>query len=285
MSVRYLVIPRIQVQHANAMQAWWLMAPPSPMTVQGFSRAMGLHCGFRHRSIALCHHGVQWLAQEKNNWHSGLRNKKVLPQQQQGATFIDRQDHISSGFAKGLQPTARCHVEMSLILDLGESPFDSQVAKDFLWSARLGGGVISRHGEPTLCTSTEQATQKIGGGFWVVDRSDLVEQKMQKQHLSGTEAIISVLSENSRQRNHYYGLPEKKQQEVAKPDSWLSANVVGFAALENAKARIGIREGLLHAYAEPLVGLIQYRSLHTDKAIPFWQYLVAPEGLYFMKGN
>lgn len=293
MGIRFLAIPRMRISHANAMQAWWLMAPPSPMTVQGFVRAMGLKCGFRHQSVALAHHGVQWLAQEKENGHfvemddSTVRfwNKKVFPQQQQGATFIDKQDHIASGFAKGLQPTARCHTEMSVVVDIGESPLELRRVNDFLWSARMGGGAIVEHGEPSICASAEEALKKIGGGFWVVDRADLALQKMQEHHLSGTEAVISVLGENARHKHRYYSLPEQKQEALPMPESWLSANVIGFAALEDPKQRVGVREDVLHAYAEPLVGLIQYRSVRAEKRIPFWQYHTTPQGVYLMKGS
>ncbi|WP_215842091.1 type I-F CRISPR-associated protein Csy2 [Acidithiobacillus montserratensis] len=293
MSIRFLVIPHIQISHANAMQAWWLMAPPSPMTVQGFVRAMGLKCGFHHKSVALALHDVQWLTQEKGNRHfvvvddANVRfwNHKVLPQQPQGATYIDGQDHIQSSFAKGLQPTARCHAEMSVVVDIGESPLNLRLVNDFLWSARIGGGAITEHGEPCVCASTEEALKKIGGGFWIMDRADLALQKMQEDRLSGVEAVISVLGENARHRYHYSRLPEQKRGELPKPKSWLSANLVGFAALEDPKQRIGVREDVLHAYAEPLVGLIQYRSIRAEKRIPFWQYHTAPNGVYLMKGN
>ncbi|MCK9189000.1 type I-F CRISPR-associated protein Csy2 [Acidithiobacillus sp.] len=301
MSKRFLVIPRMRIEHVNAMQAWWLMAPPSPMTIYGFSRALGLRCAFSISGLAIAHHGVQWLAAEKSNarfvkkhkggrddknWDLRFWNRKVIPQQPQGATFIDEQDHIASGFAKGLQPTARCHVEMSVVLDIGDADVHPDDVTDFLWSGRLGGGAIVDHGSVEICGSSEEVIRKIGGGFWIVDRSEMALQAMQSFGLDGTEALIHVLGVNAQQKNAYYGASAREQETMDSPESWLSANVIGYAALEPLKERIGVRDGVRHAYAEPLVGLMQYRSVREEKRMPFWQYHTSPEkGVYLMKGN
>ncbi|WP_436395141.1 type I-F CRISPR-associated protein Csy2 [Acidithiobacillus ferriphilus] len=304
MSRRYLVIPRMRVQHVNAMQSWWLMAPPSPMTIYGFSRAMGLRCKFQVFGLAIVHHNVQWLAAEKannrfikkqeggrddKNWDIRFWNRKVVPQQPQGATFIDEQDHIESRFAKGLQPTARCHVDISVVLDIGgisDSSEHTDDVTDFLWSGRLGGGAIIEHGKVEFCEPAENVMKKVGNGFWVTDRSDLVLQAMQLHEMDGTEALTQVLGENAKHKYVYYRASAEKQAKMQKPESWLSAHVIGYAALESPKKRVGVRDGIPHAYAEPLIGLTQYRSVREEKLVPFWQYHTCPEkGVYLMKGN
>jgi CRISPR-associated protein Csy2 len=304
MSRRFLVIPRMRVEHANAMQSWWLMAPPSPMTIYGFSRAMGLRCAFQVFGLAIVHHDVQWLAAEKSNnrfikkheggrddknWDIRFWNRKVIPQQPQGATFIDEQDHIASGFAKGLQPTARCHVDISVVLDISgisDSSVHPDDVIDFLWSGRLGGGTIIEHGKVEFCETSENVMQKVGGGFWVTDRSDLVLQAMQLHEMDGTEALTQVFGESAKHKNAYDRASAEKQEKMQKPESWLSANVIGYATLESPKERVGVRDGIPHAYAEPLIGLTQYRSVREEKCVPFWQYHASPEkGVYLMKGN
>lgn len=301
MSKRFLVIPRMRIEHVNAMQAWWLMAPPSPMTIYGFARALGLRYGFSISGLAIAHHGVQWLAAEKpsarfikkrkggldtEKWDVRFWNSKVIPQQSQGATFIDEQDHIASGFSKGLQPTARCHVEMSVVLDIGDDSVYTGDVNDFLWSGRLGGGAIVEHRKVEICTGSEDVFKKIGGGFWVIDRSEKVLQAMQTLGIDGTEGLTHVLGANAQQMNAYYSASESERKKIEKPESWLSANVTGYATLETPKERYGVRNGCPHAYAEPLVGLIQYCSLREEKRVPLWHYQTNPEkGVYLMKGN
>lgn len=302
----FLVLSRLRFRHANALQAWWLLAPPSPMTVQGFVRALGravTGCpgGFPHSRIAIAHHSVQWLAATKPQWRYGKNReggrddkdwdvafwgKRLIPQQIQGASYIDEKDHIASGFAKSLQPTARCHGEISVVIEVGNEPISLDAVKDFLWSARLGGGAIAAHGTVVVCASFDEVIKTVGGGFWVTDRSDLVAQVMGQDGLDGTEALIRILATNSREQQVYAKATLDEREQREKPESWLSANVIGYAALEPLTKRIGVREGLPHAYAEPLVGLVRYRSLRENGQIPFWSYHTRPEkGVYLMTGQ
>lgn len=290
---KFIAIPHIRVQHANALQSWWLMAPPSPMTVYGFARALGLKAGLSCTSLAMIHHDVQWLGKEKSSARFipkrdvRFRNRTIWPQQPQGATYISYpQDHIASRFSKGLQPTARCHVEMSVIIAVDElARVDLPAIDDFLWSGRLGGGTIIGHGTVAICASSEEVLGKFRTGFWVVDRSDLVSRAMTAGDVDGTEAVINVLKGNSQEREAYRHLSEEERKRVEKPASWLSINTVGYAALEPPTSRIGVRGGAPHAYAEPLCGVIQYHPVRWMQHVPLWQYQPCPaKGVYLMKG-
>jgi len=286
---RYLVIHRLRVAHANALSAWWLMATPSPMTLYGFSRAVSLQTKTPVHRFAITHHDVQWLAQsrwnsffekkpyggrEEYDWDYRFWNQKILPQQAQGSTFFNERDHIGSGFAKGLQPTARAHFTLSLVWDVG--PFgsvDIEAIQDFLWSGRMGGGSIVDHGTVKICQHVSEVHRAIGGGFWVVDRRDLVEERMRRDGCDGAEAMVRLLAEHRR-------MPEDEKNSKKAP--WLSPNVVGYAALEAPTTRVGVRQGVEHAYAEPLVGLTQYQPLRRSERIPFWQYRHSPETRVFL---
>lgn len=307
---RFLVIPRMRIEHANAMQAWWLMSIPSPMTGYGFAVALALKLKkptLYPKQVAIAYHQVHWLAQEKpsvryiqkkeggredKNWDVMFLNRKVVPQQPQGATFIDEQDTIASGFAKSLQPTARCHVVLSVVVDIGDDAAVSlDDVHDFLWSGRIGGGSIVEHGPVKICHSSEEVTQKIGGGFWMVDRSDQVLRVMQSSGLDGTEAITQILGENARQKYLFRKASKENKKIMEKPEAWLSVNTVGYAALEEFKIRTGVRIGkqgeiFPHAYAEPIAGLIAYKPVRNEIVIPFWRYHNDPaQGVYFMKGE
>jgi len=172
------------------------------------------------------------------------------------------------------------------VLDIGDAGVHPDDVTDFLWSGRLGGGNIVEHGPVEICASSEEAIRKIGGGFWIVDRSDMVSQAMQSFGLDGTEALIHVLGANAQLGKAYGGAGAGERKTMEKRESWLSANVTGYAALEPLKERTGVRNGVRHAYAEPMVGLIQYRSAREEKRVPFWRYHTIPEkGVYLMKGN
>ena len=64
----------------------------------------------------------------------------------------------------------------------------------------------------------------------------------------------------------------------ALPHSWLAATVLGYAMTTPFARRRGVRmtdDGTtpLHAWCEPLLGLVQYvsRHRHGQRPIPFWR--------------
>jgi CRISPR-associated protein Csy2 len=59
---------------------------------------------------------------------------------------------------------------------------------------------------------------------------------------------------------------------------------LGYATLTEFAARKGAREGYLHAYAEPLVGLVQYVSVHrlADRPLPLWRYAWPREDVFIV---
>jgi CRISPR-associated protein Csy2 len=302
----YIVIPHLRVEHANALQTWWIIGTPSPMTVHGFVRALGLKLDVAFDAFAIVHHNVQWLASEVSgaeygrksvggrddkNWDALFWNRRVVPHQVQGASYINKNDHIAGGFSKGLQPTARCHVEMSIVV---RAPMDSVVdPQDIikaLWSGFLGGGSIAEHGDPAMTTSLGEAKQLLTSGHFIVDRADLTQKKMRvAQHAGGADALEVILECLVAQPrlNHDAGAEdgandgandeERPPSPARPPEAWLSANVIGYIALEDPRQRIGVRGDLPHAYAEALVGLIEYRSVRNSPSIPFWSYTAKPE--------
>ncbi len=274
---RYIVVPRIQVEHANALQTWWIIAPPSPMAIQGLVRAMGLRLSHRFEAFAVVHHSVQWLASagdpsgrfvhasdEADDWVAMFWNRTVALQQPQGASYIDRDDHIAGGISKGLQPTARCHVTLSLVLKTAPdcALTDFEIAR-FLRTARLAGGSIIAHGEVRFADTPPEALALLRQGFFLLDRADLVAMRMARAPtpIDGLEALLELLV-------------ARDSDPDATPQPWLSANVVGYTALEAPQQRTGVRQGAPHAYGEALVGLVQYQPARHASVLPLWRYAV-----------
>ena len=276
MSHKYLVIPRMVVHHANAIQAWWLVAPPSPVTALGFARALGLSVGLEFETVGIVHHNVEWLSSQEKIWRNlyeggtyredDKEQKKTgafsvlhIPQQMQGATYINQDDHIAGGFSKGLQPTMRCHAETSLVLRVDVFDIiDIEAVNQFLWSGRYAGGAIASHLPVKVLDTLDGAIQLISTGFAVNDRKDIVQSIMDRDGVDGTQALTTALT------------GDVPLSATGERESWLSANVVGYAALEPPKRRAGVRNDCLHAYCEPVVGLVQYRSIRVSKTLPLW---------------
>jgi hypothetical protein len=263
---KYLVLPRLEVQHANALQAQWLVAPPGPMTFQGAVHALGRRLGVQPEGFAIVHHDVHMLAERVGGrWY---------PHQVRGSTIIDGDDRPKNGFANSLQPTARCHVMVSLVLEFSADAVvpvaDPQgPLHRFLFEGRLAGGHLVSHGKPVLAATAADAIKAIGAGYAVHDRRDLVATYLAKHGGSPLDAVLRLTA-----KDLYNVMP------------WMSAAVIGYVAISSIQRRAGARDGHLHAYVEPLVGLIQYLSIRSTSTLPMWRYQAdVDEGLFLVQAQ
>lgn len=67
-------------------------------------------------------------------------------------------------------------------------------------------------------------------------------------------------------------------------ESWIVPTTLGYAPLTEFADRIGAREGCPHAYAEPLVGLVQYVSVnhYAEPAPPLWRHAWLPNDVFIV---
>ncbi len=295
--MRYLIIPRIEVRNFNALQTWWLSAPPSPMALQGFITALKLKTGFVFSRFAIVHH--DWQLQASRNprfrgitYHNHELDEKVsktvvqevyLPSQFKGATVINKNDLANHSItSNSLQPTARGNCELSLVIEIPDDniSLNLEAINDFLWSGRLRGGEIWRSGPIAIVSDWTEIKNIIRTGFWVKDRKDLTLEYMHRYDIDGTEAILRAVLDHAPQVSSSPAedsvVSEEEEEHKASPHPWLSANCVGYKLLEEPQIRKGSLQSLPHAYCEPLVGLIQYCSVRkqqaAQEAIPFWRY-------------
>lgn len=306
MSTRYLILPRLSVQHANAVQTWWLVGPPSPMSIQGFSRALTRACDFSSDAFSIVHHTVDWLGAKQPDLRAfdfaaptaqnpqamrrvWLYGDRILPQQVQGASYIDQSDHLVGKFSKGLQPTMRCHALYSVVLRVPGGRVDLSRVRQFLHSARLAGGSVTEHDDVVLVDTAEDVARYVRGGFYVADQTQWLANYMKETGArSAREALFDLLLNTSIQDRQKKLSPKTDEQEdsrstgdepetsnqtATKSSNWRSASVVGYTTLETpSRNRLGVRQDLPHAYAEALVGLIQYQPLKDVTVPPFWSY-------------
>jgi hypothetical protein len=263
---KFLVLPRLEVQHANALQAQWLVAPPGPMTYQGAVHALGRRLGVQPSGFAIVHHDVHMLAERVGGrWY---------PHQVRGSTVIDNDDRPKSGFANSLQPTARCHVAVSLVMEFETDAVvpvaDAQgPLHRFLFEGRLAGGHLVSHGKPVLAAGPGEAIKAIGAGYAVHDRRELVAAYLAEHGGSPLDAILRLTA--------------KDLNDVM---PWMSAAVIGHAAISGVAKRAGARDGHPHAYVEPLVGLVQYLSIRGASALPIWRYHAdVTDGLFLVQAQ
>ena len=237
----YLVFPRVRVQAANMLSASFLMGGPPVFAAYGLGEALCFHLGggAKVTGMALIHHNREALGQSFYGVFS--------PQQRRAAAFTFGKSANGSDYssknphALSLQPVACAHLRVSIIWEL-EQVAGVMEAREFLHRARLSGGLVTGHGEIVLEESLEAAFDRVGNGYVVTDRRDMLEDKGKNQ----AELLVEALG---------------AQPSAGEDNTWLSAACLGYAAITSFEHRGGVRCGYIHAFAEPLIGMVQYRSL------------------------
>ena len=253
----YLLIQNMRVQSANMHHASFLIGGPPVMPAYLFGHAMGRELGFNVTGAVLVHHQMTPLGQ--------LFYGTFSPQQRRAAalTFTNKagKDYSSKNQqALSLQPVACAHLRMSILLEVDDAP-GSEAVKCFLSGrappgrdpalgngsvgGRFSGGQIVGQGLVDSFESIDDALKHVSTGYFVMDRKDLLEPRG-----GNNQADLLI--------GHLGRMPDKESG-----DSWLSAACVGYAATTPFEQRDGARQGFDHAYAEPLVGMVQYRSVHA----------------------
>lgn len=262
--MNYLYLPRIRVQAANAYATYWLINAAPVMALNMFGQNLGRKiCAFP-KGVAVIHHDAQLLGEKGRAFYGRLH-----PQQRRGATFINGDDYSSKNeHALSLQPTASCHLTLSLLLSFDEG-IDIDAVKDFMKSARIAGGQVIDCGDPEVIGDDATLRRRLKTGFWIIERSDLM--RSQDDPL---DAIIGAT-----------GIRPGDHEEGDLPNSWLVPTVLGYAAITGFQQRGGVREGYPHAFCESLVGLVQYVSLrdYGERPIPFWHHQWLSEDVFVIK--
>ena len=255
MSQLIVLLPRMEVTGANAQSAWWFLAPPSPTAYVGFGQALALKClpsdaAHDFIGVGVVVHDYRLRAEKVPGTYS------LLPHQLRAAALINGDDYSSKNKnALSLQPTARCDLTVSLAVVFDEDAMvDRDQVKKFLRNARIAGGVVaSASPEPILLEGMGQVRDAIKRGFALHARLDLMEP-------AGGEDTLDALLRAT--------LPTKDNG-VANP--WVMPATFGYATVTKIQDRVWTRDGYPHAFAEPLVGLVQLKSL-KEASIPIWKF-------------
>ncbi len=237
----YLVLPHLKVQQANIYNAAFLVGGPPVLAAWFMAHALGrkLDQVDDVRSLAFVLHSLTPLG----DWFYGNFN----PQLRRGAAYTfgsakNGSDYSSKNKqALSLQPVACAHMEVSLVIGI-RNLLELDDIPPLVLGGRLAGGIITGMGRPGACGNISDALENIRNGYLVMDRRDLMEQ-----------------AEGNRAERFVAALGHKPVQGDGM--GWLAATCLGYAAISPFAKRSGARGGYLHAFAEPLIGLVQYRSL------------------------
>ena len=256
------VIPHIRLQGANLQTSGILLGGVPLMASTMFAHALARKLSVKDTGVIYIHHDRQDLG--------GFAYGRFTPAQRRGSAFINKNDYSSKNpNALSLQPTASCHLHLSLVIrfDGRRRPRLADLQK-LLMNSRFAGGQITSYGEVEWADDNEKTlkdvlSNTIKTGFVVLDRQDVLLAYQQSQNLNRLQAFTRLLALTRDGLNHAFGEHHGL--------SFLSATNLGYALLEEPKTdRTGVRQAYTldndvietpHAYAEPLIGLVQYVSI------------------------
>lgn len=251
MSKQILIYRRLEVQHANAMPAWWFLAPPSPTSFVGFGQALALKCIPKDQQksflgVSIVFHEHEFLAEKlKSN---------LSPHQFRAASFVDEQDY-ADGVSLSMQPTARCRMTVSVAVVFDEdAEIDDYAVEAFSHGARIAGGEIVNPQDPARGEKISDFREAVQSGFGVHLRSDLMAP------LPGEDRLDALLRAT------------RPDHDTRKENPWVMPALLGYAQITNFAIRGNSRESLPHAFVEPLIGLIQLKSVRQEPDLPVWSY-------------
>ncbi|XID74314.1 type I-F CRISPR-associated protein Csy2 [Alkanindiges sp. WGS2144] len=247
---QFVLIPRLKIQNATLQTSGFVLGGAPLMAAAMFCHNLARQLGTQETGFLLIHHDRQDLG--------SMAYGRFMPAQRRGATFIGKKDYSSKNkYALSLQPTASCHLEVSLIIQFDRMRHLGRLI-ELVGRSRFAGGQVIESDEIKQLQHVGDALKTVGSGFVVQDRKALLQTYQQHYQVNRLQALVQLLAQKPEQR-----LPELSDVKL----SWLAATALGYALLEpSTDQRGGIRQAneqdtTRHAYAEPLIGLIQYQTL------------------------
>lgn len=276
---KYLLLPHIRVQTANALACQFIVNASPVMAITQFAHNLIIrHLGCKKvRGVAIRHHHAQHQALEDVD-------SNVLPHQRRSASLIDKQDYVgkgSHGPTLSAQPTANVDLEVSLLIEYEGLPDESKLTP-FLRTGRLAGGNIIDFQQPMNTNTANEALEHLGkNGFWLIERPELIQQG---DPLGSAFAAMERRPTSADRTNE----PGEQNQTPGQrlphelSHAWVVPTVLGYQTITEFAEREGVRLQMQpddstlkttpHAYAEPLVGMIQYVATRQwDDGIPYWR--------------
>jgi len=230
------VIKGIKAQRANIQQTNYLVAPAPVFAAVMLGHAVAARLGKRDLGVGIIHHSCELHIEHipnKNEW------LEPHPCQFRGAT-----GDIASGGSgptqNSIQPSVTGDLHVSLILGIESGASTADVLKVIeTMNLRLAGGKVVQ--KPTVLEAEDlwDGIKQCGRGYWVSDATAVVRERLDK----GMPIVEAVLG-------HV-------------PGGWYVPATLGYRALTRFEQRRGARDGLNHAYGEPVVGLVRYQSVFS----------------------
>jgi len=188
--------------------------------------------------------------------------QKIIPLQKRGAhlfTAASRSGEDNPN-ANPLQPSAYCDYDISILAKCSQvdEKYDCASLERLIGGMRFAGGVI-RNVRVSMYDSEQNALSGLSHGFWVDDASHLLES-------SGPDLVDKLLGATMLKITPGKNSDESdgEQKQAARNANFSRQGLVMRAEKPKQEAR-GQGDGLMHSFAEPLLGIASYTHIMERK--------------------
>ncbi|TSE18255.1 CRISPR type I-F/YPEST-associated protein Csy2 [Tepidimonas alkaliphilus] len=240
----YLILKHIRAHRANGLQTHYLAAPAPVFAACMLGHAIAARLGTRDLGVAIVHHRGHLQIDE---WPSEAPARAAW--QVRGASGPS-----SAPLENPIQPGVLAELDLSLIIKL-ERVVDLKQVEGILKAMplRLAGSPIARLPMLMQTNDAHHALRSCGRGFVTLDARQYVQAKLD----SGVGILDAM----------FHRTPGEA--------GWFVPATVGYSMLSRFEPRRNVRDQLPHAWAEALVGLVEYRSTFSfgeNDSIPLWRH-------------
>lgn len=283
----YLLLSHIKVHNANALSSALTAGFPAMTAFLGFvhhlerlAKQNGFQANFT--KVAVCSHDFFMQCYQHpqgDDFYSLVGTGNPLNKDGKRPSFIEE---------------ARCDIDLSLLIESQSSFTQELIAwlEKTVQTMKLASGDILSVGGMELYSGMDskltdedmrRLKRKVMPGFWLIDRSDLVRNKMSEGQdaLSAVLEHLKVTCTVTKQGN------DKERHWKKKTSGWIIPISVGFHALTPEHYAVNQRDKTkVHRFAEAIVTLGEFKMPHRISSLEeiLWGYLYQAENnLYLCK--
>jgi CRISPR-associated protein Csy2 len=229
----------LSVQKASAKNAYCVYGHPSPFAFIGFAHALCLKAQVKQKGGVLAvFHDIEMHATPNAFHEYGF---DLVRSAQRDAK------ETKGGKGRTQLDTPMANLEVSICFEIQSANYDGLKTrlKDILETMRFAGGVVAAS-EFRVAETADEAF-RIKAGF----------------------AMCAATLERSAE-NVFRRLLDKISIQRGKK-GWFTASLVGFRLIEDpAEDRSGVRGGYPHAYADPMIGVVEFKSVRKATVRDMW---------------
>jgi CRISPR-associated protein Csy2 len=252
----YALIPHIKIKGVNMMQTPSILSPIPVFAANMFAHAVGSRLRAPVDEVGIIFHQA-WPDVEyfpSNGTTKTFLNPSLI--NKRGACAFTIKGELNGGDyanpgksveAMSYQPGATATVELSLLLHFPNG-FSLDALKDQMKSARIAGGKVITSGNIKVFEDNlNHALANLPSGYWVSDASEVVNKRLVLGASIGEAVLTRVLSSEGIEAG------------------WYVPATLGYSTITDFEQRNGARDGLDHAFAEPVLGLTRLLSASSIK--------------------